>query len=103
MLQGGCPRCRAPQQELAFTVCLQYRYRGMDDFVEERRAVSVGKPLIAKLNLHLGPAATSQPPSQSSLSPLSSSPPGSWGAAGGCWGNTPEENLSPKGPGSHSL
>lgn len=103
MLQGGCPRCRAPQQELAFTVCLQYRYRGMDDFVEERRAVSVGKPLIAKLNLHLGPTATSQPPSQSSLSPLSSSPPGSWGAAGGCWGNTPEENLSPKGPGSHSL
>ncbi|NXA22691.1 MALT1 protein, partial [Ibidorhyncha struthersii] len=39
------------RQELAFTVCLQYRYRGMDDFVEERRTVSVGKPLIAKLNL----------------------------------------------------
>ncbi|NWR81338.1 MALT1 protein, partial [Centropus unirufus] len=39
------------QQELAFTVCLQYRYRGMDDFVEERQTVSVGKPLIAKLNL----------------------------------------------------
>ncbi|NXT58516.1 MALT1 protein, partial [Pluvianellus socialis] len=39
------------RQELAFTVCLQYRYHGMDDFVEERRRVSVGKPLIAKLNL----------------------------------------------------
>ncbi|NWW53384.1 MALT1 protein, partial [Pedionomus torquatus] len=39
------------RQELAFTVCLQYRYRGMDDFVEERRTVNVGKPLIAKLNL----------------------------------------------------
>ncbi|NXN42124.1 MALT1 protein, partial [Rhinoptilus africanus] len=39
------------RQELAFTVCLQYRYRGMDDFVEERRTVSVGRPLIAKLNL----------------------------------------------------
>ncbi|NXN51242.1 MALT1 protein, partial [Rynchops niger] len=39
------------RQELAFTVCLQYRYRGMDDFVEERQTVSVGKPLIAKLNL----------------------------------------------------
>ncbi|NXV50554.1 MALT1 protein, partial [Uria aalge] len=39
------------REELAFTVCLQYRYRGMDDFVEERRTVSVGKPLIAKLNL----------------------------------------------------
>ncbi|NXE30408.1 MALT1 protein, partial [Ardeotis kori] len=56
----GCPSCclysrlcglQKLRQELAFTVCLQYRYRGMDDFVEERRAVSVGKPLIAKLNL----------------------------------------------------
>nr|XP_047933790.1 mucosa-associated lymphoid tissue lymphoma translocation protein 1-like [Anser cygnoides] len=108
----GCPSCclysrlcglQKLRQELAFTVCLQYRYRGMDDFVEERRAVSVGKPLIAKLNLRLGPAAASQPPLESSVSPLSSSPPGSWGAAGDFWGNTPEENLSPKGPGSHSL
>ncbi|NXE14682.1 MALT1 protein, partial [Lophotis ruficrista] len=56
----GCPSCclysrlcglQKLRQELAFTVCLQYRYRGMDDFVEERRAVSVGRPLIAKLNL----------------------------------------------------
>ncbi|NWU73134.1 MALT1 protein, partial [Pterocles burchelli] len=56
----GCPSCclysrlcglQKLRQELAFTVCLQYRYRGMDDFVEERQAVSVGKPLIAKLNL----------------------------------------------------
>ncbi|NXF38782.1 MALT1 protein, partial [Nyctibius bracteatus] len=56
----GCPPCclysrlcglQRLQQELVFTVCLQYRYRGMDDFVEERRRVSVGKPLIAKLNL----------------------------------------------------
>ncbi|NWJ06542.1 MALT1 protein, partial [Crypturellus undulatus] len=39
------------QQELAFTVCLQYRYCGMEDFVEERRMVNVGKPLIARLNL----------------------------------------------------
>ncbi|NXH11316.1 MALT1 protein, partial [Bucco capensis] len=39
------------QQELAFTVCLQYCYHGMDDFVEERQMVNVGKPLIAKLNL----------------------------------------------------
>ena len=84
-----------PQRELAFTVCLQYRYRGVDDFVEERRTVSVGKPLIAKLNL----AASPSPPG----SPLSASPPGSWGAAGGSWVNTPEENLSPEVPGSHSL
>ncbi|NXJ97865.1 MALT1 protein, partial [Corythaixoides concolor] len=57
---GSCPPCclysrlcglQKLRQELAFTVCLQYRYRGMDDFVEERRRVSVGKPLIAKLNL----------------------------------------------------
>ncbi|NXS48520.1 MALT1 protein, partial [Balaeniceps rex] len=56
----GCPSCclysrlcglQKLRQELAFTVCLQYRYHGMDDFVEERRTVSVGKPLIAKLNL----------------------------------------------------
>ncbi|XP_074422176.1 LOW QUALITY PROTEIN: mucosa-associated lymphoid tissue lymphoma translocation protein 1-like [Larus michahellis] len=85
------------RQELAFTVCLQYRYRGMDDFVEERRTVSVGKPLIAKLNLRL--AASPSPPG----SPLSASPPGSWGAAGGSWVNTPEENLSPEVPGSQAL
>lgn len=85
------------QQELVFTVCLQYRYRGMDDFVEERQRVSVGKPLIAKLNLR--PAASPSPPH----SPLSTSPPGSWGAEGGSWANTPEENLSPEVPGSHTL
>ncbi|NXP55361.1 MALT1 protein, partial [Heliornis fulica] len=56
----GCPSCclysrlcglQKLRQELVFTVCLQYRYRGVDDFVEERQTVSVGKPLIAKLNL----------------------------------------------------
>ncbi|XP_040983870.1 mucosa-associated lymphoid tissue lymphoma translocation protein 1-like isoform X1 [Aquila chrysaetos chrysaetos] len=102
----GCPSCclysrlcglQKLRQELVFTVCLQYRYRGMDDFVEERQTVSVGKPLIAKLNLRL--AASSSPPG----SPLSASPPGSWGAAGSSWVNTPEENLSPEVPGSHTL
>ncbi|NXR28166.1 MALT1 protein, partial [Cinclus mexicanus] len=39
------------RQELAFTVYLQYCYQGMDDFVEERQQVNVGRPLIAKLNL----------------------------------------------------
>ncbi|NXP75365.1 MALT1 protein, partial [Ramphastos sulfuratus] len=49
---GQLPTLLAPlQQELAFTVCLQYRYHGMDDFMEERQKVNVGKPLIAKLNL----------------------------------------------------
>ncbi|NWT13439.1 MALT1 protein, partial [Vireo altiloquus] len=56
----GCPSCclysricglQKLQQELAFTVCLQYRYQGVDDFVEERQRVNVGRPLIAKLNL----------------------------------------------------
>ncbi|NXJ16384.1 MALT1 protein, partial [Odontophorus gujanensis] len=56
----ACPSCclysrlcglQRLRQDLAFTVCLQYRYRGMADFVEERRAVNVGRPLIAKLNL----------------------------------------------------
>ncbi|KAK2542438.1 mucosa-associated lymphoid tissue lymphoma translocation protein 1-like [Columba guinea] len=102
----GCPPCclysrlcglQKLRQELVFTVCLQYRYRGMDDFVEERQRVSVGKPLIAKLNLR--PAASPSPPH----SPLSTSPPGSWGAEGGSWANTPEENLSPEVPGSHTL
>lgn len=96
--QGRLPTLLvSPQQELVFTVCLQYRYRGMDDFVEERRTVNVGKPLIAKLNLR--PAASHSPLG----SPLCPSPPGSWGAAGGSWVNTPEENLSPELPSSHSL
>ncbi|NXO90196.1 MALT1 protein, partial [Certhia brachydactyla] len=56
----GCPSCclysricglQKLRQELAFTVCLQYRYQGMDDFVEEQQLVTVGRPLIAKLNL----------------------------------------------------
>ncbi|NXH41237.1 MALT1 protein, partial [Dicaeum eximium] len=56
----GCPSCclysricglQKLRQELAFTMCLQYRYQGMDDFVEERQRVNVGRPLIAKLNL----------------------------------------------------
>ncbi|NXV00709.1 MALT1 protein, partial [Cettia cetti] len=56
----SCPSCclysricglQKLRQELAFTVCLQYRYQGMDDFVEERQRVNVGRPLIAKLNL----------------------------------------------------
>lgn len=83
------------QQELAFTVCLQYRYQGMDDFVEERQQVNVGRPLIAKLNLQASP-----PPPHS---PLFSSSPRSWGLVESSWVNTPEENLSPEGPSSDTL
>uniref|UniRef100_A0A8C3NPX9 Mucosa-associated lymphoid tissue lymphoma translocation protein 1 n=1 Tax=Cyanoderma ruficeps TaxID=181631 RepID=A0A8C3NPX9_9PASS len=98
----GCPSCclysricglQKLRQELAFTVCLQYCYQGMDDFVEERQRVNVGRPLIAKLNLQASPS----PPH----SPLSSSSPGSWGLVESSWVNTPEENLSPEG--SHTL
>ncbi|XP_068012516.1 mucosa-associated lymphoid tissue lymphoma translocation protein 1-like isoform X2 [Melanerpes formicivorus] len=101
----GCPSCclysrlcgLQKLRELAFTVCLQYRYHGMDDFMEERQKVNVGKPLIAKLNLQL--AASSSPPG----SPLSTSPLGSWGVTSSSWVNTPEENLTPEVPSSHTL
>ncbi|KAL2295057.1 hypothetical protein Nmel_018203, partial [Mimus melanotis] len=102
----GCPSCclysricglQKLRQELAFTVYLQYRYQGMDDFVEERQRVNVGRPLIAKLNLQR--AASPSPPH----SPLFSSPPGSWGMVESSWVNTPEENLSPECPSSHTL
>ncbi|XP_042742780.1 LOW QUALITY PROTEIN: mucosa-associated lymphoid tissue lymphoma translocation protein 1-like [Lagopus leucura] len=99
-----CPSCclysrlcglQRLRQELTFTVCLQFRYRGVADFVEERRVVSVGRPLIAKLNL--SPRDPGTPPaSGGSGSPLSASPPGSWG-------NRPEENLSPEVHGSHGV
>uniref|UniRef100_A0A7M4F1I5 Mucosa-associated lymphoid tissue lymphoma translocation protein 1-like n=1 Tax=Crocodylus porosus TaxID=8502 RepID=A0A7M4F1I5_CROPO len=38
-------------KELTFTICLQYQYQGIDDFIEESQSVNIGKPLIAKLNL----------------------------------------------------
>ncbi|XP_018583852.1 MALT paracaspase 2 isoform X3 [Scleropages formosus] len=40
------------KKELTFNVCLHYRYNSMDDEVREKQMVSVGKPLVAKLNLH---------------------------------------------------
>lgn len=82
------------QQELAFTVCLQYRYQGMDDFVEERQRVNVGRPLIAKLNLQASPSPPHSPLFSSSTS---------WGLVESSWVNTPEENLSPEGPSSQTL
>ncbi|GAA6221547.1 mucosa-associated lymphoid tissue lymphoma translocation protein 1-like [Lates japonicus] len=38
--------------ELKFTVCLHYTYSNMDEEVQERQSVTVGKPLVSKLNLH---------------------------------------------------
>uniref|UniRef100_A0A7N6A4E4 Caspase family p20 domain-containing protein n=1 Tax=Anabas testudineus TaxID=64144 RepID=A0A7N6A4E4_ANATE len=38
--------------DLTFTVCLHYTYSNMDEEVQERQPVTVGKPLVSKLNLH---------------------------------------------------
>lgn len=40
------------QEHLIFTVCLSYQYSGLEDTVEEKQEVNVGKPLIAKLDIH---------------------------------------------------
>uniref|UniRef100_A0A8C7BMF2 Paracaspase n=1 Tax=Neovison vison TaxID=452646 RepID=A0A8C7BMF2_NEOVI len=42
------------QEHLIFTVCLSYQYSGLEDTVEEKQEVNVGKPLIAKLDIHRG-------------------------------------------------
>ncbi|XP_030074869.1 mucosa-associated lymphoid tissue lymphoma translocation protein 1 [Microcaecilia unicolor] len=42
------------KERLTFTVCLHYQYQGMEDTVEERKIVDVGKPLIAKLDIYHG-------------------------------------------------
>ncbi|XP_072429779.1 mucosa-associated lymphoid tissue lymphoma translocation protein 1 isoform X4 [Chiloscyllium punctatum] len=40
------------KERLVFTACLRYRYQGLDESVEEAKEVDVGKPLIAKLDIH---------------------------------------------------
>ncbi|XP_037105898.1 MALT paracaspase 2 isoform X2 [Syngnathus acus] len=52
------------KKELTFTVCLRYIYVNLEEEVEERKAVTVGKPLVSKLNLH-------QPRASSASSSLS--------------------------------
>ncbi|XP_021571798.1 mucosa-associated lymphoid tissue lymphoma translocation protein 1 [Carlito syrichta] len=42
------------KEHLVFTVCLSYQYSGLEDAVEEKQEVNVGKPLIAKLDMHRG-------------------------------------------------
>ncbi|XP_075824575.1 mucosa-associated lymphoid tissue lymphoma translocation protein 1 isoform X3 [Microtus pennsylvanicus] len=42
------------KEHLIFTVCLSYQYAGLEDTVEEKQEVNVGKPLIAKLDMHRG-------------------------------------------------
>lgn len=40
------------QEHLVFSVCLHYEYSGIEETMDERKEVNVGKPLIAKLGLH---------------------------------------------------
>lgn len=40
------------QKELSFTVSLHYKYTNLDEELIEEIKVSVGKPLVSKLNLH---------------------------------------------------
>ncbi|XP_040193687.1 mucosa-associated lymphoid tissue lymphoma translocation protein 1 isoform X1 [Rana temporaria] len=42
------------KENLTFTVCLIYMYEGVEDMVEERKKIDVGKPLVAKLDIHAG-------------------------------------------------
>ncbi|KAF7243885.1 Mucosa-associated lymphoid tissue lymphoma translocation protein 1 [Varanus komodoensis] len=42
------------KEDLTFLICLHYEYTGVDDVVEERQVVNIGKPLIAKLRIHQG-------------------------------------------------
>ncbi|XP_063651832.1 mucosa-associated lymphoid tissue lymphoma translocation protein 1 isoform X5 [Pan troglodytes] len=42
------------KEHLVFTVCLSYQYSGLEDTVEDKQEVNVGKPLIAKLDMHRG-------------------------------------------------
>ncbi|XP_028260528.1 MALT paracaspase 2 [Parambassis ranga] len=53
---------------LTFTVCLHYTYSNMDEEVQERKPVTVGKPLVSKLNLH-EPRPSHVSPAYSSVSP----------------------------------
>ncbi|KAL2089816.1 hypothetical protein ACEWY4_014504 [Coilia grayii] len=40
------------KKELTFTVCLHYQYSNLEEELQERQTVSIGKPLVSKLNLH---------------------------------------------------
>uniref|UniRef100_A0A6I8P9U2 Paracaspase n=1 Tax=Ornithorhynchus anatinus TaxID=9258 RepID=A0A6I8P9U2_ORNAN len=64
------------KEHLIFTVHLSYNYQGMEDTVDERQEVNVGKPLIAKLDIYRGFGRkscfqTSLMSSPSNLTPIS--------------------------------
>ncbi|KAG8456795.1 hypothetical protein GDO86_002543 [Hymenochirus boettgeri] len=41
-------------ENLTFTVCLSYMYQGIEELLDEMREINIGKPLIAKLDIHSG-------------------------------------------------
>ncbi|XP_078525592.1 mucosa-associated lymphoid tissue lymphoma translocation protein 1-like [Lissotriton helveticus] len=77
--------------DLAFTVCLQYRYHGIDDFIEEYKAVNIGKPLVAKLNLQTGSKSLDLTGSRIPMSRQSS-----------CWSSIDDSHV-PAGPTSSGM
>ncbi|KAG8599199.1 hypothetical protein GDO81_002932 [Engystomops pustulosus] len=42
------------KENLTFTVCLTYMYDGVEEMLDERKKIDVGKPLVAKLDIHSG-------------------------------------------------
>ncbi|XP_018430456.1 PREDICTED: mucosa-associated lymphoid tissue lymphoma translocation protein 1 homolog, partial [Nanorana parkeri] len=42
------------KENLTFMVCLNYMYEEFEDMVEEKKKIDVGKPLVAKLDIHSG-------------------------------------------------
>ncbi|MGH0136515.1 UNVERIFIED_CONTAM: hypothetical protein FKN15_017360 [Acipenser sinensis] len=53
LLSKSLPLKKIPKPgQLSFTVCLQGKFNSMDDLVDWRTEVNIGKPLIAKLDIH---------------------------------------------------
>ncbi|XP_052446815.1 mucosa-associated lymphoid tissue lymphoma translocation protein 1 homolog isoform X2 [Carassius gibelio] len=92
------------KKELSFTVCLHYKYTNLDEELLEEQRVSVGKPLVSKLNLHeprlsQGPTNLSGSSCDLQMSSIMESPsfsesfraslpdssPSSIGSASTCW------------------
>ncbi|XP_075040949.1 mucosa-associated lymphoid tissue lymphoma translocation protein 1 isoform X2 [Mixophyes fleayi] len=60
------------KENLTFSVCLTYMYEGVEDMVDERKKIDVGKPLIAKLDIHSGLRSLFPPSSHIPHSPCHS-------------------------------
>ncbi|KAK1806061.1 hypothetical protein P4O66_013105 [Electrophorus voltai] len=113
------------KRDLSFTVCLHYQYSSLDEEVQERQTVTVGKPLVSKLNLHerlllhtpSSPSASAEfhmhsmpesfaeemmaelPSLESSMTESTESydnTQGVFSSSSGAKRNEPEENISPE-------